>query len=715
MIGQTEVGVGAGQDFQSGNGTDGSQQPDNNQMYPFDFPEDDEKVESPEDQEDFRNENVLILASPDAHGIAMAVASSEYLEKRGAKPTIYSGSALISSEGSTHPAHFFDKTLPNIDVSSYDRLVICDIPLDAYHLQQAEDSIRETTARIDSGRKSRGLAMNNTNIFYLDHHKSSYFSDAWWYDKPEESEGYKSSNSEPIPKDIESYGIKLKITKRAGNCHLGSEASFISRIGAITDRDVSAMPMSWEEEDIANGLEVASRPDFNDPKPQKPQEDGSGTDQETYAEELSKWQQRQQERFQKAIYELKQHNWAYFVKESKRLLSIDTPMSTGFGEVAVIDTSGIDCRLSIPKLMEIALENQAERDQGPEDCPYAIAVTYNLDEPIIRKKVDSITIIRHWIRGDCPAPMDLIASRLDPKLLEKCQIIDQDDLVKIYLENNPEETSLVASKLIEVLSGQEMPDFRGIRTIMICGDPNSGKSVFSTLFAGALRHLGVKTSLLDLDKAAPTPDWYLQAERDYRKALDNFDAKKITEAQFENAKTAYQDAVEDRRQMKRPWTIDLAEESLNDVQTELDKSDVQIVIGDCPGGKPIKDDDGNTIAVSRLSDINAKILEGADAVFIVSNNLDGADEWEQLISDGYDPETGVRINRIKPIRIIGKYHSTLDSQGQKVQKTGQSHSSGSITNLDRQASDNIYNPSVFTTALFVSKAVKGKNEERPLE
>ncbi len=43
-----------------------------------------EGIECPEDKENFEGQKVLVIGGPDAHGVSMAVASAQYLEKRGA-------------------------------------------------------------------------------------------------------------------------------------------------------------------------------------------------------------------------------------------------------------------------------------------------------------------------------------------------------------------------------------------------------------------------------------------------------------------------------------------------------------------------------------------------------------------------------------------------------------------------------------------------------
>jgi len=159
--------------------------------------------------------------------------------------------------------------------------------------------------------------------------------------------------------------------------------------------------------------------------------------------------------------------------------------------------------------------------------------------------------------------------------------------------------------------------------------------------------------------------------------------------------------------MKRPWSIDLAEEAKQELLTATQDEKTDFVIGDIGGGKIKKDENGKIVKITRLTAENARILEGTDAVLIVSNNPQGAAEWKKLIEAGIDPETGVRINREKPIKIIGIYQSTLEGN---VQETATGEKSGIVSNLDRSKAEKKYNPTIFTTAVFVSEAVEKRKK-----
>jgi hypothetical protein len=241
----------------------------------------------------------------------------------------------------------------------------------------------------------------------------------------------------------------------------------------------------------------------------------------------------------------------------------------------------------------------------------------------------------------------------------------------------------------------------------MCGDPNSGKSVYSTIFREALKTLGVQVAHLDLDKAAPTPQWYLEAEIAAKEAELLFSQGKLSQEKLDEAKNKLEEAAEKRRAMKRPWSLDLAEEAKQELLAAAQEEKTDFVIGDIGGGKIKKDEQGKIVKITRLTAENAKILEGTDAVIIVSNNPQGAAEWKKLVETGIDPETGVRIERDKPIQIIGIYQSILEGN---VQETASGEKAGIITNLDRSKAEKKYNPAIFTTAMFVSEAVEVKKK-----
>jgi len=242
---------------------------------------------------------------------------------------------------------------------------------------------------------------------------------------------------------------------------------------------------------------------------------------------------------------------------------------------------------------------------------------------------------------------------------------------------------------------------------VMCGDPNSGKSVYSTIFREALKNLGVQVAHLDLDKAAPTPQWYLDAEIAAKEAELLFSQGKLSQEKLGEAKKKLEEAAEKRRAMKRPWSLDLAEGAKQELLVAAQEEKTDFVIGDIGGGKIKKDENGKIVKITRLTAENARILEGTDAVIIVSNNPQGATEWKKLIETGIDPETGVRIQRDNPIQIIGIYQSILEGN---IQETASGEKTGIITNLDRSNAEKKYNPAIFTTAMFVSEAVERRKQ-----
>ncbi|MBI5357765.1 hypothetical protein HZB74_02865, partial [Candidatus Saccharibacteria bacterium] len=182
---------------------------------------------------------------------------------------------------------------------------------------------------------------------------------------------------------------------------------------------------------------------------------------------------------------------------------------------------------------------------------------------------------------------------------------------------------------------------------------------------------------------------------------------KLSQEKLDEAKSKLEEAADKRRTMKRPWSIDLAEEAKQELLTATQEEKNDFVIGDIGGGRIKKDESGKIVKITRLTAENARILEGTDAVLIVSNNPHGAAEWKKLIEAGIDPETGVRIQRDKPIQILGIYQSILEGN---VQETATSEKTGIITNLDRSKAEKKYNPAIFTTAMFVSEAVEARKK-----
>jgi len=636
------------------------------------------KIECPEDKENFEGQKILVIGGPDAHGVSMAVTSAQYLEKRGAEVIIYVGSPVIrEGKGATHPGAFYTKTIPDLSVEGYDRVVICDIPLDFRDLENSERAIAKLDERIREDRKKRGLPPLEHTTFYLDHHGTTQFSQS-----------------------VESVVVKNVLMAEA--CRLGSEKTTIGRIGAICDRDPATLPITQEEMILAKGLDAAVRPDPDDERP-KLAKNATEEEKRVYQEQLRAWEDRAQTRLEEAVRQLKNENWDYFKKEAERVNRVEIPTASGFGQVVIVDTQDLTAKFGVLKLMEMAIENA-----GVEKTPYAIGVLRELgDIKMGREPADVITIIRHWTREDLPSVCKILEEKFGKEFINKYKFYGADNAKTARLPVDDRKTAEIAAALIEAFAGKEMPDFSEIKSVVMCGDPNSGKSVYSTIFREALKTLGVHVTHLDLDKAAPTPTWYLDAEVAYKEAEFLFSQGKLPQEQLDEAKRKLEEATERRRAMKRPWSIDLAEEAKQELLAAAHKEKTDFVIGDIGGGKIKKDESGKIVKITRLTAENAKILEGTDAVIIVSNNPQGATEWKKLIETGVDPETGVRIERDKPIQIIGIYQSILEGN---VQETASGEKTGIVTNLDRSKAEKKYNPTIFTTAMFISKEV-GKREK----
>lgn len=636
------------------------------------------KIECPENQENFEGQKILVIGGPDAHGVSMAVSSAQYLEKKGAQAIIYVGSPVIrEGRGATHPGAFYTKTIPELNIEGFDRVVISDIPLDFRNLSNSEKAITQLDERIREDRQKRGQLPLEHSTFYLDHHSTTQF-------------------------NTHCDSILIKNVPIAEACKLGDEKTTIARIGAICDRDSATLPITEEEMILAKGLDAAVRPDPDDERPKLPN-NATAEEKQIYQEKLCTWENRAQARLEETTQRLKAEDWEYFKKEAERINKIEIPTSSGFGQIAIVDTQDISRKLGVLKLMEMATENA-----GIDKTPYAIGILRELgDVKMDREPADVITVIRHWTREDLPSVEEIVIRHFGEEFIEKYKIYGAKNAKTIRLPVNDRETAKIAAELVKAFAGQEMPDFSQVRSVVMCGDPNSGKSVYSTIFREALKNLGVHVAHLDLDKAAPTPQWYLDAEIGAKEAELLFLQGKLSPEKLDKAKRKLEEATEKRRAMKRPWSLDLAEEAKQELLTATQKEKTDFVIGDIGGGKIKKDEQGKIVKITRLTAENAKILEGTDAVIIVSNNPQGAAEWKKLIETSIDQETGVQIQRNKQIKIIGIYQSILEGN---VQETASGEKTGIITNLDRSKAEKKYNPAIFTTAMFVSEAVERRKQ-----
>jgi len=628
----------------------------------------------PEDRELFAGQNVLVIGGPDAHAMSMAVLSAEWLTTKGASADIYIGSPVIrEGEGATHSGALFTKTLPKLDVARYDRVVIVDIPLNTHDMEGSKAGLVELGKRINEYRHTQNAAPLVHPVIYVDHHSTTAL----------------EVESISLP------GVLVKQVDTAQECRVGSTPSIIARIGAICDREESVLPVTEEEMMLAKGFDSAVRPAQDDPKPAKPE-----VIDEAYMFELRAWEDRAQTRLNVAVIELQNGNLEYFKKEAEKLITPLVPVASGFGNVIIVDTQGLTQSFTIYKLMESAVENS-----GVDTSPYAIAVIRNLkDEKLGREPADVVTVIRHWTRSDLPTVEDVLGAELS----EQYHAYGAPNARSMRLPVDEQNTSRVVSELLKKFSGVELPDFSQIKSVVMCGDPNSGKSVFSTILREALKNFGMNVSHLDLDKAAPTPIWYLEAEVAVKSAEVAFGKGQIKQEQLDSVRKNLEEAATKRRAMKRTWNIELAQEAKEELLAESQKDGVDFVIGDIGGGRIFKDEQGEITKIQRLTAENARILEGTDAVIVVSSNPAGAAEWVKLVTEGTDPETGVTMRRDKPLVILGVYQSVLEGAVQKV--AGTRNEAGVITNLDRSLTDRIYNPSIVATALMVRDGVEKRSE-----
>ncbi|PIX03095.1 hypothetical protein COZ78_02170, partial [bacterium (Candidatus Gribaldobacteria) CG_4_8_14_3_um_filter_42_11] len=179
-------------------------------------------------------------------------------------------------------------------------------------------------------------------------------------------------------------------------------------------------------------------------------------------------------------------------KEAERMSRVEIPTTSGFGQVAIVDTQDLTAKFGVLKLMEMAVENS-----GVEKTPYAIGVLRELgDIKMGREPADVITIIRHWTREDLPSVEEVITSHFGAEFFEKYKMYGAKNAKTVRLPVNDRETAKIAAELVEAFAGKEMPNFSQVRSVVMCGDPNSGKSVYSAIFREALKTLGVKVNHL---------------------------------------------------------------------------------------------------------------------------------------------------------------------------------------------------------------------------
>jgi hypothetical protein len=138
------------------------------------------------------------------------------------------------------------------------------------------------------------------------------------------------------------------------------------------------------------------------------------------------------------------------------------------------------------------------------------------------------------------------------------------------------------------------------RVIGVAGDPNTGKSVFSSLLDFHRRKVGTPGWKLDCDAQAPTPPWYLQSRA----------CGRGTEAEVL------------RQALKRDWTGDM-EVALAEQLTNMKRS-LPISIADLPGGNH------KAKPPQRLPSGRERMFRPVDALIIIQPaNNPTAELWRQ--------------------------------------------------------------------------------------
>ncbi len=121
---------------------------------------------------------------------------------------------------------------------------------------------------------------------------------------------------------------------------------------------------------------------------------------------------------------------------------MEIPTSSGFGQIAIVDTQDLTGKLGVIKLMETAIENA-----GVEKTPCAISVLQELgDIKMGREPADVVTIIRHWTREDLPSVEEIIARHFGAEFIEKYKIYGAKNTKTVRLPVNDRETAKIAAE-----------------------------------------------------------------------------------------------------------------------------------------------------------------------------------------------------------------------------------------------------------------------------
>lgn len=425
--------------------------------------------------------------------------------------------------------------------------------------------------------------------------------------------------------------------------------SMLSRIGRICQRDRSVLPITDEEFLIARGLDLAITPPANDLFPTK------GTEEEKKA-----WDLRMNSRTRLVFDNLVSENWDFFKEEAEKIKDYKVPLVAVFGKVVVADTSfpGI----AIGKMLELAVEKTGLAD--------GVGLILNFDDPRANLGEGNVlTVIRHWMANNSETIKDLfrnsqITGGVGPENLQTFK--------KESGYSGDEFVNLVC-RVLEVLNGEElMGGYKGVNKIVVCGDPNSGKSVFAYELVNILNSLGVKSIRLDLDLGSPTTNDFL----DKTKRLISDLGKTEDFEEILGIDGGLKRIKKERQENKIEWTEELGEMARDQLAKVGEEA---IAIADIGGGIPTNGDRWGPRAYP---------LEVANGVIIVSRDLEGVEEWRKVIG-----------NMEKPPVILAEYISQLEGLGDFDEED---EKIGRISSLRRESSS-MYNPIVMLTALMLAR------------
>lgn len=433
------------------------------------------------------------------------------------------------------------------------------------------------------------------------------------------------------------------------------------RLGKICQRDESVLPITNEERLVAEGIDAALMPREGDEFPKN----GSDSDKQ-------EWDERMKQRQLVVAEKLVSGDWGYFVQEAERFQKMEIPKAGVWGRVAVVDTENTG---------GVPVGKYLERVVRRLEVPNGLGMMFNLDDNRANMNPShTVTIIRDWEKMDSPSVEDMlteagIEGAVGPKNLKTIKLTSREELAKLVIN------------LLEVASGEELADLSNIRKIVICGDPNSGKSTFAYELVKTLTELGVPAKRLDLDKVSPTSDDYFrkieELVRDLNRAEMENDQEAIVAMDYE-----YRKLIAGRQKGKiGDWTDELGRQAERELREEQFEG---LVIADIAGGQMITDPDTGENNLERVGPRTFPI-QSADGVIIVSKNSESLRVWETIIS------------KMSEAKIIGQYKSVLGENIFNFDSDLGGEETGVVGGL-RRSEVTAYNPVVLIMAMMMAKA-----------